>query len=343
MQLNKCTFESVPRGFIPIAKAGEGACADVFLCLLNTSSSLQWAQKDPLSALVAVKVYKDTAPSVRKLLQGSIERELTTFQFLKKHWYEEGAEHFIQLLSFSSINDNENTESPRWLSTRAVLGSTTLSTVTSTFFHANTTVPEPFIWHTFLQLSSALLFLTSHSIIHGDLHSRNVLLDPLHRHNSGFPNLVIIDFGSSEEVGEGEEDTLHQYNTTDLCDLTLSLCSEMYTCSAEHAIMHPYRLWNNLGAEELEYVECRVERCAHSEDFLELLRACYLRVRHKNNVDVRCLRGRFEESARKGRDQMGGEALGVFESVVVNGAMVGVMEAEERVRVVLKGLDTIES
>ena len=70
-------------------------------------------------------------------------------------------------------------------------------------------VPEPFIWHCFLQLSEALAYIhhgydrrqlcASHpnwqQVIHGDLKPENIFLGPPTPDSHGYPSLVLGDFG----------------------------------------------------------------------------------------------------------------------------------------------------
>ena len=69
-------------------------------------------------------------------------------------------------------------------------------------------VPEPFIWHTFLQLSEALAYihhgydrrvnlpvLSWESIIHGDIKPENIFLGPPTADSHGYPSIILGDFG----------------------------------------------------------------------------------------------------------------------------------------------------
>ena len=77
------------------------------------------------------------------------------------------------------------------------------------YFDVWENIPEPFIWHCFLQLSEALAYIhhgydrrqlcASHpnwqQVIHGDLKPENIFLGPPTPDSHGYPSLVLGDFG----------------------------------------------------------------------------------------------------------------------------------------------------
>lgn len=132
-----------------------------------------------------------------KTSQDCIRDEIAQFERLAEH------ERFINL--FERSTGAEDDQNP-WIAMHAVHG----YSVQDWYEHRQRASPA-LVWHFAVQLATAILFL-HHGVspespdnppkllpsFHGDLRSPNVMLDMMNRDRPPYPNVVIIDFGSSD-------------------------------------------------------------------------------------------------------------------------------------------------
>jgi serine/threonine protein kinase len=193
----------VPKDYLILQRAGQGLTSEVFFCLrraTDPSNSTDESTRDEnitagKSDVVAVKV-----------LHQPFMHSNTEISFLRRIRSELGNESVStanRFQEFITCNPGFDIHSQTlWIATKAICGSITLSDIERQYRKRKECVPEEFILHAFLQVSEALLFLHESCeppIAHGDVHFGNVLLDE-RQDTPGFPNLVLIDFGSARTV-----------------------------------------------------------------------------------------------------------------------------------------------
>ncbi|KAF2107561.1 kinase-like domain-containing protein [Lophiotrema nucula] len=245
-----------PNELIPIKQVGSGASGHVLLAL-SIKEIVQRSNSTPnleelKAALVAVKMFHPQMAS-----NGDALEEVKILEHVRKHANEsEHSKRVVQLLS----RDEEEPLRCNWFSMRA--GSLALNNVLWNFEGTDLLIPhlpEELIWHVFIQFSEALWFLhkaCNPAIAHGDLHTGNVVLDWATQDTPGFPNLILIDFGSA---AISQEDSEH-FEATEF-DLRLDVeefYSVLVTMSHPTNNSRPYCLTQGCD-----------QSCAHTEGWLE--------------------------------------------------------------------------
>ncbi|KAF2789183.1 hypothetical protein K505DRAFT_341477 [Melanomma pulvis-pyrius CBS 109.77] len=171
--------------YVPIAHAGSGKHADVWLCIPNPSASTPNANLD--GQLVAVKVpaatSRDRLRSEISVLQriAASAGPLTT--------------HFPTLLDAAYTDTEDPLSDVRWLALAAIPGCTAAQVCS---IIRPDPLPEELVLHMYIQITSALRFIHSMTpaLAHGDIHEGNIMLDPSKQDIPGYPNAVLIDFGN---------------------------------------------------------------------------------------------------------------------------------------------------
>ncbi|KAF2710059.1 hypothetical protein K504DRAFT_524867 [Pleomassaria siparia CBS 279.74] len=209
------TFTS--KKYIPIALAGTGVHATVYLCLpsaFQTSTSLP-------HQLVAVKIpepdYADRAkrevPALMRV--GSAAGKLT--------------HHFPDFLEVIRIDESDSNSDPRYLTITAIHGAS-LSQFSAACDPSRH--PEELVLHVYLQLASLIQVLQTMwpAIAHGDLHPGNLMLDQSRQDVPGFPNVVLIDFSC---VDRDPRPDILRHEIRGLCKLVRDLATQGRECYPE--------------------------------------------------------------------------------------------------------------
>jgi serine/threonine protein kinase len=179
-------YEKTNRRYIPIRKAGSGKYGNVWYALKARRRN----NKQPLlSQLVALKVpVRHTeeliTQEVRKLKQLQSTEGCPTSRFPR---------------CFDSSWD-ETGKLCRWYTMSSISGFTLYNLRMST----TEPIPEGLVSHITIQLAEAFRWLHSQNppIIHGDFHAANAMIDPSRQDVPGFPNAMVIDFGTAQNGSE---------------------------------------------------------------------------------------------------------------------------------------------
>ncbi|KAF2806126.1 uncharacterized protein BDZ99DRAFT_574335 [Mytilinidion resinicola] len=163
----------LPKGYIGVMKAGEGGNGYAHFCLPTQALESTTDQRPEIETLKPqLRVIKTT--KIMSLSDAPTSR-------------------FITLVNESGLDEAAGP----WLAIAPILGRT-LERFVKPYSSGGKHLPMEFVWHVFLQAFEGIAFLHSQEIIHGDLFDRNVMFDPSQQDFPGFPNVVIIDFGSAK-------------------------------------------------------------------------------------------------------------------------------------------------
>jgi len=110
------------------------------------------------------------------------------------------AQRFPQFID--AVYVEEPLSSCRWLATTAIPGFNLEQLIEAT---GPDPVPNELVMHIYLQLGEAIRFMHDMELAHRDLHPGNIMLDPSKQDVPGFPNVVVIDFGSVKDEARREE------------------------------------------------------------------------------------------------------------------------------------------
>ncbi|KAF2123138.1 kinase-like domain-containing protein [Lophiotrema nucula] len=292
----------MPSSLVPFQFVGCGEFGTVFFCLpkfqFNVSRE-QLANGKSVNitglkkAIVALKV---PYPG----LEADLAEEVSMLAAIKK---DPNDDHHCQTIR-QNFRVPDDPKCSRAMATNAIVGAMSLGDVVRSFGQSNAIAPEELVWHVFLQLSDALLFLHRNkpAIVHRDLMPDNILVDCFKQDIAGFPNIVLIDFGCAEyenNLFNGEFLADAEY----FCRLLHSLRGRNKSmCPAEEAIIHNSQ---DFGKMRQISGHCN-EGCYHTEEWLDFVEALHDNVGDLADqqvdaeyvkYDVEQLRTRFEKMA----------------------------------------------
>jgi len=102
---------------------------------------------------------------------------------------------------FPFVHDHHtDRDGHHWFSMTAIQGCT-LRQFEELVIASNERLPIEFAFHVFLQLTDAMRTIFESEYVNDDIHKANIMLDPFNL-VEGFPNVVLIDFGSAKPFSE---------------------------------------------------------------------------------------------------------------------------------------------
>ncbi|KAF2710263.1 hypothetical protein K504DRAFT_454587 [Pleomassaria siparia CBS 279.74] len=188
----------VPAQYQIVRQAWNGFWGRVFFCVhksvlsstLKEEVSLGNAAKRLMSEVVAVKS-RQRAPEWASLEVQMMEKILE---------HAKGNVEKFHCARILASGCSHGLEWPNWIEVSAHPGSLTLSNLKDFGWKPC----EEFVYHVFIQLMDALFFLHKKCdppIVHSNIFAENLMLDTRSEpHYPGFPNIILIDFGESDEA-----------------------------------------------------------------------------------------------------------------------------------------------
>ncbi|KAF2806127.1 uncharacterized protein BDZ99DRAFT_539640 [Mytilinidion resinicola] len=188
-----------PENYLPIHMAGEGTNGYAYFCIPKrsiTSPTNQSDLKKLRSKICVVKV----ATSRRFRKRDAVKREVDSLLAVQTQGGSL-SKRVVQIVDIGGINELAGP----WYAMAPIYGKS-LDAFMRPYLIEDKSVPQAFVWHVFFQLFEGLAYLHSPRMVHGDLCSGSVMLDSAHQDYPGFPNVVLIDFGSYEAPTGNEEE-----------------------------------------------------------------------------------------------------------------------------------------
>jgi serine/threonine protein kinase len=174
--------------YTPIAEAGDGLYGVVYFSMRNSDFVLAQQKKSTntyeelKSKLFAVKVLKHTTTSVYSEVMANLELRQAVTNF----------GHFAHHRDAFALVENAHVS---WLATRAVVPGMVLDELVDKIGG----LPLAVLLQYFIDAVEIVRFINkvvNPPILHGDIHGRNILLDPTKPNTLGMPSLVLIDFST---------------------------------------------------------------------------------------------------------------------------------------------------
>ncbi|KAF2498964.1 hypothetical protein BU16DRAFT_558999 [Lophium mytilinum] len=178
----------LPKDYIGVMKAGEGAQGYTYFCVpkhaLESSTNHEQKAETLKGQLCVVKITKYVHDT----------REVTAMKWIKE-LRDAPTNRFVGLFDEGGLDETAG----RWLAMSPILGPS-LREFTMPYSQPRKSLPMEFVWHIFHQVFEGIGYLHSRDppVLHGDFYATNIMLDPIHQDFFGFPNVVIIDFGSAK-------------------------------------------------------------------------------------------------------------------------------------------------
>lgn len=174
--------------YTPIAEAGDGMFGVVYFSMRNSDYALAQQNKSTntyeelKSKLLTVKVLKHTASSVYSEVMANLELREAVTNF----------GHYGHHTDAFALVENAHLS---WLATRAVVPGMMLDELVERIQG----LPLAVLLQYFIDAVEIVRFINKVAnppILHGDVHGRNILLDPSKPNVLGMPSLVLIDFST---------------------------------------------------------------------------------------------------------------------------------------------------
>ena len=194
-------FDSKLQGkYIPLAFAGAGTCGEVFMAIPKKNSlkngKLTTKTADIRRQICAVKIAVHPERSEYITPHPSFAREIAVLKQLTENKTKSSV-RLPELIDCMSTGQAETSE-PTWFCMTAVPGfqMMRLEDIAQDICQP---LPQALVAHAYLQLQKAVDFLHTRKvpITKGDMQSLNVMVDAARLESTGFPDFVLIDFGSS--------------------------------------------------------------------------------------------------------------------------------------------------
>ncbi|KAF2250796.1 hypothetical protein BU26DRAFT_503422 [Trematosphaeria pertusa] len=206
-------IEGMPKHYVAISNSG----GEVYFCMQKSdyvqarSHILRQGEdyfEDLKSKVVAVKVVNERSsrePSNKVRILATVHKQAAN---------KDAARYFVSVTNYDASYDIRGEGD--WVAFQALTSSLTLVSLQRFCLNDGVPIPEELLFHIFIELVSAGRFLheeCSPVITHNDLHIRNLMLDPTKQDFSGFPNLVVIDFGLASERWSTSDDCCREATT----------------------------------------------------------------------------------------------------------------------------------
>lgn len=185
--------------YVEICPAGSGSYSGVLYCLPKevevTKNSTNRRDQgdmshDPLSNIVVVKVAKPAKYDIMASIS-----EVKTLKSIQRHVKANTrTSRCVKALGYGIGYDR------RWIALSTCVSAFTIEELCDS---VDTFIPQELVLHVFIQTTEALQFLhesCTPMISHNDIHAGNIMLVPSKQDTPGFPNVMLIDFGSASSL-----------------------------------------------------------------------------------------------------------------------------------------------
>lgn len=289
-EAKKNFFTATDRAYAPVALAGSGKDGDVWYAISTRENLETIKEKDTDVAAVlekrtitasissnqsTVEPSKPLMPqlyAVKLPKQGQFERcaaEVRLLERLRVESVNKGhvCSRFPQLLDSDKLNTHESTSdendgtddsksnkklSCRWFVMTAIVGFQ-LSKLRTAAVITKKTFPKELVAHIAIQLHETLAWLHNLDppVLHRDLWQCNIMMDPSSQEIDGFPNVVVVDFGSAVATRDPK---LHSWER-----------GTLYTLLYTFATM-------NISCEPANHCGNELKRCHCDVDWIDFVR-----------------------------------------------------------------------
>jgi serine/threonine protein kinase len=202
---NEAFIQATQGKYIPVSFAGKGASGQVWFALQKSlvGGSIDLAQASVLrDQLCAIKVFLPANSSDIIQPNGNgpkVKQEIVALQAIRRN--EGRLTHRFPRFVEASLADESEPHKHSFFAMSAIRGFSLEHMLDFAHLGLKCPSPEALVYHIYIQLSEALEFLhkSKPAMSKTDIQPRNIMVDEARADTPGFPNIVYIDFESSEQ------------------------------------------------------------------------------------------------------------------------------------------------